>query len=209
MGDSGLTALLFSGGMDSVALAHYRRPDVLITINYGQIVASSEISAARYFASELKLPLILLDANFRGVGSGSLVNSEPSQGKHPEWWPFRNQLLVSVAAAWSVSNDVRKLMIGTVESDGCFADGTVEFVQTMSNLLAIQEGGITLDAPAIKMSSAELIRVSQMPLRLLPMCFSCNVSLRPCGNCRSCLKFIETMDTLQNQKANRLTTNLQ
>lgn len=197
MGDSGLTALLFSGGMDSVALAHYRRPDVLITINYGQVVALAEIKAAKYFASELQLPLIILDANFGAVGSGSLANSEPSQGRHPEWWPFRNQLLVSVAAAWSVNNGVRKLMIGTVGSDSCFADGTVEFVQTISRLLAIQEGGLTLDAPAIGMTSVELIRAAQMPVRLLPMCFSCNVSARPCGECRSCLKFIATMNDIE------------
>ncbi len=30
------TAILLSGGMDSIALAYWKRPELAITINYGQ-----------------------------------------------------------------------------------------------------------------------------------------------------------------------------
>lgn len=194
MGDTGLTGLLFSGGMDSVALAHHRRPDRLILINYGQIVSSAEIKAARYFANELDLPLTELEADLRCTGAGSLAHADQEQtGHHPEWWPFRNQLLVSIGAAWGVTKGITRLLIGTVKSDSCFADGTERFLDAMNALLATQEGAMRLEAPAIGIDTSELIRVSAMPTRYLPMCFSCNVSIRPCGTCRSCIKHTEIM----------------
>ena len=197
MGNTGLTALLFSGGMDSVALAHLCKPDMLVTINYGQVVAEPEIKAANYFANELGLPLTVLEADLRCTGAGSLAMDMPIEsGHHTEWWPFRNQLLISVAAAWGIKQGVSQLLIGTVQSDSCFGDGTIEFIEAMNALLAIQEGAIKLEAPAIKMNAVELIRTSRMPTRFLPMCFSCNVSVQPCGRCRSCIKFIDTMRAL-------------
>lgn len=40
------TALLLSGGMDSVSIAWWLRPDVALTIDYGQKPAEAEIDAA-------------------------------------------------------------------------------------------------------------------------------------------------------------------
>ena len=36
------TALLLSGGMDSIALAYWKRPDIALTIDYGQAAADAE-----------------------------------------------------------------------------------------------------------------------------------------------------------------------
>ncbi|WP_157463940.1 7-cyano-7-deazaguanine synthase [Deinococcus pimensis] len=40
------TALLLSGGMDSVAIAFWRRPTHAFTVDYGQLAAQGEIDAA-------------------------------------------------------------------------------------------------------------------------------------------------------------------
>jgi 7-cyano-7-deazaguanine synthase len=40
------TGLLLSGGMDSVALAYWLRPDVAFTIDYGQLSAEGELRSA-------------------------------------------------------------------------------------------------------------------------------------------------------------------
>ncbi len=197
MVNTGLTALLFSGGIDSVALAHWKRPDVLLTINYGQTTASAEIRTARYFARELNLPLDVVETDLRCIGSGSLAKMPAcAEGVHPEWWPFRNQLLVSIGAAWASIHGVSRLLIGTVKSDECFADGRMEFLNAMNALLAVQEGAIQIEAPAIEMEGLDLVKVSKMAHRYLPMCFSCNVSVKPCGNCRSCIKFGQILDSL-------------
>lgn len=37
------TGLLLSGGMDSLTLAWWKRPDIAFTLNYGQLAAQAEI----------------------------------------------------------------------------------------------------------------------------------------------------------------------
>ena len=40
------TWIALSGGMDSICLAWWKRPESAITIDYGQLAASAEIAAA-------------------------------------------------------------------------------------------------------------------------------------------------------------------
>ena len=190
MGNSGITALLFSGGIDSTAIAWWKRPDKLLTIDYGQRTAVAEIESSKCLAGFIGIPHELLHVDLKEIGLGSLYGGDPSRlSDHPEWWPFRNQMLITVAAAWSVANDVDKLLIGTVKSDSCFGDGTKKFVDAMKSLLQLQEGSIQLEAPALDLDSFDLVKVSGMPREHLLLCFSCSVALDACGTCRSCLKY--------------------
>lgn len=47
------TALLLSGGMDSISIAWWKRPDIAITLDYGQRAAEAEIKAASATCSDL------------------------------------------------------------------------------------------------------------------------------------------------------------
>jgi 7-cyano-7-deazaguanine synthase len=49
-------AILLSGGIDSIALAYWQRPDIAITIDYGQAPAQAEINASTAVASALWKP---------------------------------------------------------------------------------------------------------------------------------------------------------
>ena len=59
-----------------------------------------------------------------------------------DWWPYRNQMLLTFAAMKCIGLGVTKLLIGTVRSDGSHIDGTPEFVHLMDQLLSMQEGGL-------------------------------------------------------------------
>lgn len=48
-------AILLSGGMDSIALAYWLRPEVAITLDYGQKAAEAEIAAAARVAQLLRI----------------------------------------------------------------------------------------------------------------------------------------------------------
>ncbi|RMS14104.1 hypothetical protein ALP72_200017 [Pseudomonas coronafaciens pv. coronafaciens] len=52
------SALLLSGGMDSLSVAWWKRPDLAITLNYGQLAANAEIAASRAICQHLELSLI-------------------------------------------------------------------------------------------------------------------------------------------------------
>lgn len=184
-----MTALLFSGGLDSTALAAWMRPDVLLTVNYGQVTASSEMKAAKVIAEQLNISQFTIDINLSQIGSGSLASSLPSVlVEHNDWWPFRNQILITIGAAWSIKNNVSKLLIGSVKSDSCFSDGKAPFIHLLRDLLNLQEGSIYLEAPALEMTTSELIIKSGLDFNLLPLCFSCNRSKLSCGTCRGCRK---------------------
>ena len=129
------TALLLSGGMDSLAIAWWKRPDVAITIDYGQKAAEAEKRASSAVCQELGIEHHILTI-----------------------------------------------------------DGTPDFVRLMDQLLQLQEGGLRVEAPAIGVSTADLIRQSGLPASMLAWAHSCHKANTPCWNCRGCNKYRETYD---------------
>lgn len=191
------TALLLSGGMDSVALAYWLRPTLAITVDYGQVPAEGEIRAATAVAEALQMPHQIIKVDCSALGSGDLSGSPAAAiAPMPEWWPFRNQLLLTLVAMKLVTERVERLWIGTVLSDSAHADGTPAFIMAMNQVLALQEGGIQVEAPAIGLTSAELIRQSGIPPELLAYSHSCHTDSFACGKCRGCCKHYETLEAL-------------
>jgi 7-cyano-7-deazaguanine synthase len=91
--------LLFSGGIDSAAIAYWKRPDLLLHIDYGHITATGELRAARTIAKRVAIPLKELRTDCSAIGYGDLAGgrSAPS-APASSWWPFRNQLLATLEA---------------------------------------------------------------------------------------------------------------
>jgi 7-cyano-7-deazaguanine synthase len=119
-----MKALLLSGGMDSIAVAFWQRPEIAITIDYGQRAAGAEITAASQVAKEIGMQHEIIAIDCRAIGSGDMAGNDALRvAPVPEWWPFRNQLLVTFAAARGIVLGVTELMTGSVSSDGTHADG--------------------------------------------------------------------------------------
>jgi len=187
-------ALLLSGGMDSIAIAYWRRPDLAITIDYGQRPAGGEIRAAAAVCAELNIVHHVICADLSPLGSGDMAGTEALPvASVPEWWPYRNQMLITLAAMRGIALGVQRLLIGTLATDRGHADGTAEYVKAMDTLLRLQEGAMRLEAPAIQWTAAELIRESGIPMEVLAWAHSCHVAEHACGMCRGCRKHYETM----------------
>lgn len=190
-------AILLSGGMDSIALAYWLRPEVAITLDYGQKAAEAEINAATRVAKLLGTEHYVLRIDCSSLGSGDLVGSKPlSDAPVTEWWPYRNQMLVTLALMKAIQLDVYELMVGSVKTDAQHSDGTPEFYEQMSRLVAMQEGGIMVTAPAIGMTTVELVKKSQIPESVLMYAHSCHTSNQPCGKCHGCNKYIYVKEQL-------------
>jgi 7-cyano-7-deazaguanine synthase len=190
-------ALLLSGGMDSVAIAYWKRPEIAITVDYGQLAAPAEIRAAAAVSEILGIEHHVVSANVRALGSGDMAGeSSSSFAPIPEWWPFRNQLLLTLAGMKVISLSVGRILIGSVVTDAQHSDGNLEFVAAIDALLRMQEGGIAVEAPAIAYTSAELIKASNVPEEVLAWSHSCHVSDFACGVCRGCRKHYETLKEL-------------
>lgn len=191
------TALLLSGGMDSIAIAWWKRPAFAITIDYGQKPAAAEIRAASVVAGALGLQHHVIECDLSALGSGDLAGAPPlAAAPVPEWWPFRNQMLLTLAAMKALSLQASSLQIGCLVTDRAHADGSVEFIEAMNRLLAVQEGGLSIEAPAITLTARELILRAKIPFEMLAWAHSCHVANEACGVCRGCLKHYDTMQAL-------------
>lgn len=184
--------LLFSGGLDSTALAHWLKPDKLLFINYGQFQAQGELQAATKIASELDLSLDVREIDCRSMGSGQMVGKPSLSIAAPEFWPYRNQLLITLAGMAYAAEVKLEILIGTVRTDRIHPDGTAKFLNSMRRLLRAQ-GSATLEAPASRLSSATLQQRAKVPIEILSWAFSCHRANLACGQCRGCTKHFETL----------------
>jgi len=196
------TALLFSGGIDSAAIAYWKRPAFAFTVDYGQTSARGEIRAAAQIAREIGIQHEVITVNCRQLGLGDLAGREPApNAPASEWWPYRNQFLVTVAAMRAYALGIKRLLVGTVKSDEFHADGRAEFYHQLDALVAMQEGKIRIETPASKMTSVDLVRAAGIPLSLLGWTHSCHLDEFACGQCRGCCKHAQVFAEVQNGNA--------
>lgn len=189
--------ILLSGGMDSIALAYWSRPAVAFTVDYGQLSAVGELRAAEVVAAELSMRHEVIRVDCRSLGSGDLAGTASSPvAPVSEWWPFRNQLLVTLAGMRAVSLGLNRLLVGSVASDNAHVDGRSEFFGRLDELTAMQEGEIHVEAPAVGLSSVDLIRRSEVPRGILSWAHSCHIAPVACGHCRGCKKHLEVTAAL-------------
>ena len=191
------TALLLSGGMDSYALMYQEMPDIAITINYGQKPAKAELHAAKILANRLSIQHISISIDLSTIGSGDLTGSPAiSYAPASDWWPYRNQALITLSAMRLIPLGIQRLLIASVSTDSNLKDGTKEFISKISDLLSMQEGNMFLEAPAIDMSTAGLVKKSGIPYSLLAWSHSCHTNNIACGQCRGCIKHREVVKEL-------------
>lgn len=192
-----MTGILLSGGMDSISLAYWCKPDVAFNINYGQKAAIAEREASKAVCEDIDIPLVEIDIDCTSLGSGDLAGkSSIAAAPESDWWPYRNQLLITLCAMKAVDMGCSKILIGTVKSDQYHSDGSQGFIKRINELVSYQEGNIKIEAPAIELSAVELVRKSNIPLEILAWSHSCHKSNIPCSNCRGCNKHYQTMKAL-------------
>lgn len=196
------TALLLSGGMDSLSIAWWVRPEIAITVDYGQLPAQAEKAAASAVCAQLGIEHHIVEIDCRTLGSGDMAGSTANEhAPASDWWPYRNQMLITFAVMKAISLGVQKLLIGTVKSDGLHLDGTPEFVSAVNKLVSLQEGGIVVEAPAIELSTEALIAAGQVPREFLAWAHSCHKANVPCGNCRGCNKYFDVLKAIDAELA--------
>jgi len=196
--DGSRSLLLMSGGMDSACLAYWLRPSLALTVNYGQRAAVGEIRASRTICDALGIQHECLTLECGALGSGDMAESgKPLPcAQSSDWWPFRNQLLITLGGMRALALGLDQLYIGSVATDSTHVDGTPAFYSAMAALLRLQEGSLEIEAPALAVGTAELVRRTGIPRELLAWTHSCHTNEFACGNCRGCYKHREVLEEL-------------
>lgn len=182
-------AILLSGGIDSICLTYHLKPDIAYTIDYGQIPAEREIYVSNFICQKLGIQHKVIRVDCKNLGSGTLANSDNlSISPSEEWWPFRNQLLITLAAMQGIKDSISELYLASVKSDDFHKDGTKDFYRLCNELVSFQEGKIQIICPTLDFFSHELVGKFNVPSNLLSIAHSCHISNIACGKCSGCRK---------------------
>ncbi|MBL7799844.1 MAG: 7-cyano-7-deazaguanine synthase [Chitinophagales bacterium] len=191
-------AVLLSGGIDSICLTYGIRPDIAYTIDYGQTVAERELFVSEYICKELGILHKSIKVDCKSLGSGTMANSANlALSPSDEWWPFRNQLLVTLACMQGIKDGVKEVYLASVKSDSFHRDGTEEFYDIMDRLIKYQEGFINIKCPTLNLYSHEIALLYNVPIELLTIAHSCHISNIACGKCSGCLKQLKVRHELK------------
>lgn len=198
-----MKALLFSGGLDSSAIAWWMRPDLCVTIDYGQRSAAGEMAASTALCKIMGLKHRAIKVDLSSLGSGSMAGKDAaSEALAEEFWPYRNQMLVTIAAMKLMPEGVRELILGSVATDR-HADGKAPFLRSLDRTMSIQEGAVRVTAPARRMSTVKLLKTSAFPYNLIGLTFSCHVHEFACGQCSGCTKHRECVERAYSRSGRR------
>jgi 7-cyano-7-deazaguanine synthase len=191
------TGLLLSGGIESTAIAYWKRPQVAYTIDYGHSAAAAEICASQKVCHEVNCEHVVITVNLSSLGTGLLAHRNPSKlSPHEEWWPFRNQMLLTIAGMRAVQDGINCLLIGTTISDSRHADGRSSFIKGINKLMSQQEGRLAVIAPALQLSSIQLLKKAKVPSGMILHTFSCHRGNVHCCRCPGCNKRLEILDSI-------------
>jgi 7-cyano-7-deazaguanine synthase len=198
--------ILLSGGLDSATTAAIAKSKgfqpLALSFRYGQRHAI-EIESAKRVAKSLGIAKhVVIDIDLRVFGGSALTaeiavpkNSE-SSGIPITYVPARNTIFLSYALAFAEVERANDIFIGVnaVDYSG-YPDCRPEFIRAfeqMANLstkAAVEGNRLTVHAPLISLTKAEIIRKGAslgIDFSLTTSCYDPAPDGRACGTCDSC-----------------------
>lgn len=196
--------VLLSGGMDSVSALYYahREYDVVATLsfNYGSKHNDKEIPFAKFHSEQLGVDHHVVSLDFMNdlFASDLLKNGGAIPDGHYEEEtmkstvvPFRNGIMLSIAAGFAESNEAEAVVIASHSGDhAIYPDCREPFMEAMES--AICEGTyakVKLLRPFIKMDKAQIAAVGNDLGVDFTQTWSCYKGLDiHCGACGTCVE---------------------
>ena len=199
--------VLLSGGLDSATVLALARADGFrchaLSVRYGQR-HSAELDAAARVAAQLgAVAHKVVDVDLRAIGGSALTDDAiavPTDGLTTSipstYVPARNTILLALALGYAEVIDARDIFYGAnaVDYSG-YPDCRPAFVaafQQLANVATkagVEGHGITVHAPIIEWTKAEIIRrglALGVDFSLTVSCYQANGEGRACGVCDSC-----------------------
>ena len=199
--------LVLSGGMDSVTLLYERAAEIALAVSfdYGGNHNDKEIPFARMHCERLGIPHITIPLKFmHDYFTSSLLSGADaipegnydSENMKSTVVPFRNGIMLSVAAGLAESRNLSKVMMANHFGDhAIYPDCRESFVKNMS--AAISAGtyaGITIGAPYTNISKTDIARKGKSLGIDYSETWSCYKGRKiHCGKCGTCLERKEAL----------------
>ena len=194
--------LVLSGGMDSTTLLYERASEIALAVSfdYGSNHNGREIPFAKFHCEKLGIEHLTIPLKFmHDYFKSSLLSGADAipEGTYADEnmkstvVPFRNGIMLSVAAGLAESRGLSKVMMANHFGDhDIYPDCRKEFVDAMSQ--AISAGtyaNITIDAPYTLISKADIARKGKSLGVDYRQTWSCYKGGEVhCGKCATCLE---------------------
>lgn len=201
------SVIVLSGGMDSTTLLWDRKDSIAlaVTFDYGSRHNAREIECARINCRRLGIEHIVIPLDFMGqyFKSSLLIGGDDiPEGRYDDdnmkstVVPFRNGIMLSIAAGLAESRGLRKVMLANHSGDhSIYPDCRPGFVDAMSK--AIKEGtyeGIVIDAPYTDITKSDIARIGKRIGVDYNLTYSCyNGGEHHCGKCGTCVERMEAL----------------
>ena len=200
------TVVLLSGGMDSATVLAMARVQgytcYALSVDYGQR-HHAELAAAQGVAQTLGAhEHRVVNIDLTGFGGSALTDNNIAVPQHATsgipltYVPARNTIMLALALAWAEVLHAQDIFIGVnaVDYSG-YPDCRPAFIEAferMANLatkVAVEGHPLTVHAPLLNMSKAEIIRQGQalgVDFAQTVSCYQADEEGRACGVCDSC-----------------------
>lgn len=200
--------MVLSGGMDSVTMLYEyaHRIDLAVNFIYGSNHNMRELEFARLHCKRLGIELVEIDLSFIGEnfhsslleGSDAIPEGEYDfDNMKSTVVPFRNGIMLAVAAGLAESMELKKVMIANHSGDhAIYPDCRPEFVRSMG--AAISDGTyehLELLAPYTDMTKGEIaLRGKNLGVDYSHT-YSCyKGGEHHCGKCGTCVERREALE---------------
>ena len=194
--------LVLSGGMDSTTLLYERASEIALAVSfdYGSNHNGREIPFAKFHCEKLGIEHITIPLKFMhdyfksSLLSGADASPEGTyadENMKSTVVPFRNGIMLSVAAGLAESRGLSKVMMANHFGDhDIYPDCRKEFVDAMSQAMAAGTyANITIDAPYTIISKADIARKGKSLGVDYGQTWSCYKGGEVhCGKCATCLE---------------------
>jgi len=198
--------VLLSGGLDSATVLAMARAQgfecFALSVDYGQR-HHAELAAAKKVAQSLgACEHRVVSIDLTGFGGSALTDSSIAVPEHASsgipitYVPARNTIMLSLALAWAEVLHAQDIFFGVnaVDYSG-YPDCRPEYVasfERMANLAtqaAVEGKPLTLHAPLLHLSKAEIIREGVrlgVDYGITVSCYQADEQGHACGRCDSC-----------------------
>ena len=201
------SVIVVSGGMDSITLLYDKKEEIAlaVTFDYGSKHNAREIAWAKVHCGRLGIRHIVIKLDFmQKYFTSSLLEGgdEIPEGHYADEnmkstvVPFRNGIMLSVAAGIAESNGLKKILIANHGGDHTiYPDCLPEFIGAMDR--AIANGtyeDVRIDAPYTNITKADIAKIGKRLGIDYSETWSCyKGGERHCGKCGTCIERKEAM----------------
>ncbi len=201
------SVIIVSGGMDSITLLYDKNEEIAlaVTFDYGSNHNAKEITWAKVHCERLKIKHIVIKLDFmHKYFTSSLLEGADAipEGHYADEnmkstvVPFRNGIMLSIAAGIAESNGLKKVLIANHGGDHTiYPDCRPAFIKAMNE--ATENGtyvNVSICAPYTNITKADIARIGKRLGIDYSETWSCyKGGEKHCGKCGTCIERKEAL----------------